>query len=191
MNLPDGQITQKSVKPLWQEYSDFQKSQISLYPPYPAPLRGAFRERHGRRGGMRRTQRRARRAMLLRTAKSCGPDISTLVSSLRSFPQATVAKEPDRRGEREVSRKTIARGMPGVSGVTVVTTVHFLPRAHRRPAFPAPSDRRGREIDGKPRVLRAARLNVFLAVVARSAATKQSSFLVHLAKNWIASLRSQ
>jgi hypothetical protein len=29
-----------------------------------------------------------------------------------------VAKEPDRRGEHEISRKTIARGMPGVSGVT-------------------------------------------------------------------------
>ena len=31
----------------------------------PVPLRGAFRERHGRRGGMRWTQRRARRAMQL------------------------------------------------------------------------------------------------------------------------------
>jgi hypothetical protein len=35
----------------------------------------------------------------LRTAKSCGPDTPTLVSSLRSNPQATVAKEPGRRGE--------------------------------------------------------------------------------------------
>jgi hypothetical protein len=33
----------------------------------------------------------------------------------------TVAKEPGHRGERDISRKTIARGMPGVSGVTVVT----------------------------------------------------------------------
>jgi hypothetical protein len=30
----------------------------------------------------------------------------------------TVAKEPDRRGEHEGNRKTIARGMPGDSGVT-------------------------------------------------------------------------
>src|SRR6266700_527592 len=82
-NLPDGQITQKSVKPLWQKYSDFPKLQISLYPPHPVPLRGAFRERHGRRGGMRWTQRCARRAILLRTVKSCGPGTSTLVSSLR------------------------------------------------------------------------------------------------------------
>src|SRR5260370_25306758 len=33
----------------------------------------------------------------------------------------TVAKEPGHRGEHEISVKTIARGMPGVSGVTVVT----------------------------------------------------------------------
>src|SRR6266850_6827324 len=79
--LPDGQITQKSVKPLLQKYSDFPKSQISLYPSHPVPLGGAFRERHGRRDGLRWTRRRARRAMPMRTVKSCGPDISTLVSS--------------------------------------------------------------------------------------------------------------
>jgi len=32
-----------------------------------------------------------------------------------------VSNKPGHRGEREVSRKTIARGMPGRSGVTVVT----------------------------------------------------------------------
>jgi hypothetical protein len=47
--------------------------------------------------------------MLQRTAKSCGPDASTLASSLaelksaqpgldKTYPQATVAKEPDHRG---------------------------------------------------------------------------------------------
>jgi len=82
-NPPDGQITQKSVKPLLKKYSDFPKLRISLYPSHPVPHRGAFRERHGRRGGMRWTQRCARRATLLRTVKSCGPDTSTLVSSLR------------------------------------------------------------------------------------------------------------
>jgi hypothetical protein len=35
--------------------------------------------------------------------------------------EATVARKPGHRGERDISRKTIARGMPGVSGVTVVT----------------------------------------------------------------------
>ena len=37
-------------------------------------------------------------------------------------PLATVTKKPDRRGGHDISRKTIARGMPGDSGVTVVTS---------------------------------------------------------------------
>src|SRR5438874_4809308 len=62
----------------------------------------------------------------------------------------TVSNKPGHRGEREVSRKTIARGMPGRSGVTVVTTlVCFVLFRTRdcgrigRPAFPAPSDFKG------------------------------------------------
>jgi hypothetical protein len=60
-----------------------------------------------------------------RTAKSCGPDAPTLASSFRGVipARATVAKEPGRRGEHVISCKTIARGMPGISGVTVVTTL--------------------------------------------------------------------
>src|SRR5260370_32586430 len=37
-----------------------------------------------------------------------------------------VSNKPGHRGEREVSRKTIARGMPGRSGVTVVTMLVCL-----------------------------------------------------------------
>jgi hypothetical protein len=53
-----------------------------------------------------------------------------------------VSNKPGHRGEREVSRKTIARGMPGRSGVTVVTTLvcffisHARLRAHRAPGIP-------------------------------------------------------
>src|ERR1700677_3882804 len=39
---------------------------------------------------------------------------------LRITP-ATVTNKPGHRGEREATVKTIARGMPDVSGVTVVT----------------------------------------------------------------------
>jgi hypothetical protein len=57
-----------------------------------------------------------------RTAKSCGPDASTLAFKLvRGISLATVTTKPDHRGERDISRKAIARGMPGDSGVTVVT----------------------------------------------------------------------
>jgi hypothetical protein len=40
--------------------------------------------------------------------------------------QATVTKKPDHRGEHEGDRKTIARGMPGESGVTVVDLLAVL-----------------------------------------------------------------
>src|SRR5260370_35456405 len=73
-----------------------------------------------------------------------------LASSLREEAQATVSNKPGHRGEREVSRKTIARGMPGETGVTVVTTLVCLFFYHtrgcgciERPAFPAPSDIQG------------------------------------------------
>src|SRR6266404_1443142 len=51
--------------------------------------------------------------MLKRTAKSCRSGAPMLASSLRQEAQATVSNKPGHRGEREVSRKTIARGMPG------------------------------------------------------------------------------
>src|SRR6476620_1733835 len=50
---------------------------------------------------------------LQRTAKSCRSDAPMLASSLREEAQATVSNKPGHRGEREVRRKTIARGMPG------------------------------------------------------------------------------
>ena len=40
----------------------------------------------------------------LRTAKSCGPDASTLASSWRSDPLTTVTTKPDHRGERGGNR---------------------------------------------------------------------------------------
>src|SRR5205809_7477578 len=93
---------------------------------------------------------------LTRTAKSCGSDAPMLASSLREEAQMTVSNKPGHRGEREVSRKTIARGMPGRSGVTVVTMlvcfVLFRTRGCGRigrPAFPAPSDLRGQDVQAK------------------------------------------
>ena len=78
-----------------------------------------------------------------RTAKSCGPDASTLAFKLvRGISLATVTRKPDHRGERDISRKTIARGMPGDSGEPVVTTScafyfsHARLRVHRAPGIP-------------------------------------------------------
>jgi hypothetical protein len=81
-----------------------------------------------------------------RTAKSCGPDAPTLASSFvgwsarRWWQESPVTKESAKE-----TVKTIARGMPGDSGVTVVTNACAFYQYTRgcgrigRPAFPAPS----------------------------------------------------
>ena len=80
--------------------------------------------------------------VLVRTAKSCGSDAPMPASSLREAAQATVSNKHGHRGEHEVSRKTIARGMPVISGVTVVTTLvcffhlHARLRVHWVPGIP-------------------------------------------------------
>jgi hypothetical protein len=59
---------------------------------------------------------------LTRTAKSCGPDAPTLVSSRRnSFRWRRWQTSPVTGEITKETVKTIARGMPGVFGVTVVT----------------------------------------------------------------------
>src|SRR5882757_3930193 len=50
---------------------------------------------------------------------------------LRSYPRGDGGKKADHRGDHEGTRKTIARGMPGDPGVTVVTNarVYYATRA--------------------------------------------------------------
>ena len=61
-----------------------------------------------------------------RTAKSCGPGAATLASIRPACAgSATGARKAVPRGEREVSRQTIARGKPGCPGCTCQTRVHF------------------------------------------------------------------
>jgi hypothetical protein len=74
----------------------------------------------------------ARRAARKRTAKSCGPDAPTLASSWRKRFRWRQWQESPVTGESaKETVKTIARGMPGVSGVTVVTNARafYTPRA--------------------------------------------------------------
>src|SRR5882724_5001824 len=74
--------------------------------------------------------------MLLRTAKSCGPDAPTLASSSRSRVGPTGLRQDisaDDGGKRARSPgrarrkplKPLRAGMPGDSGVLVVTRVRF------------------------------------------------------------------
>ena len=92
---------------------------------HPVPTRGALRGRHGRRerDAMDAVASCARtacgRMMLKRTVKSCGPDTPTLVSSLRMQVRRRRGQESPVPGEStKETVKTIARGMPGDSGVT-------------------------------------------------------------------------
>src|SRR5882724_12547187 len=79
------------------------------------------------------------------------------------YSRMTVAKKAGHRGEHEISRKTIARGMPGDSGVTVVTSCAFylLPlrtslRMHRASGIPCALYSEARTVPAKLRAHRAA-----------------------------------
>ena len=97
------------------------------------------------------------REMLQRTAKSCGPDAPTLASSLRSCVGPTGLrqnlirrrrwqKSPVTGRARHKLLKPLRAGMPGDSGVLVVTRVRSTTTKCTRdrgcnghPAFPTPS----------------------------------------------------
>src|SRR5467141_1835113 len=87
---------------------------------------------------------------LTRTAQACRSDAPIVGVKFAIRSAGDGVKKRGHRGEREVSRKTIARGMPGRSGVTVVTMLvcffHCMRGRGRiaRPAFPAPSIFSGR-----------------------------------------------
>jgi hypothetical protein len=103
-------------------------------PHYPVPLkRGVCAIVTDVGCGMRWTRACQRRMTLIRGRRSrvvLTPRRWRQVCE-RQLSQATVARKPGHRGERDISRKTIARGMPGDSGVTVVTTlVCYLHTAH-------------------------------------------------------------
>src|SRR5665213_423885 len=79
---------------------------------------------------------------------SCRPDAGVKLVR-RNFHRRGWQESPVTRESAEETVKTIARGMPGVSGVTVVTCLrafYFCTQGCgrvERPAFPAPSDRGG------------------------------------------------
>src|SRR6266446_2342785 len=106
------------ARSLLRPISEFQKFRLPTNPNHfyidhcPVPQRGVRTSRT--RGGMRWTRAaRETNAACWRTAKSCRSDapIVGVKSAIRSAGDGV--KKRGHRGEREVSRKTIARGMPG------------------------------------------------------------------------------
>src|SRR5258707_8337188 len=101
--------------------------------------------------------------MLKRTAKSCGSGAPMLASSLREEAQATVSNKPGHRGDHEVRRKTIARGMPGLFRCTcgdyarvLCLISHARLWVHWAPGIPCALCFIGRTVLAKPRAPRAA-----------------------------------
>src|SRR5260370_41662969 len=94
----------------------------------------------------------------------------------------TVSNKRGHRGEREVSRKTIARGMPGETGVTVVTTLvcfihlHARLRVHWASGIPCALCFPGRMVHAQLGRIAPRECGVVFGVdvIARSGATKQS-----------------
>ncbi len=115
-DLPDGRGWQKTVKPFFEKYFAFSVPQIRrMVLPVPVYLRGVTRRHEtldlgcGGRGGA------DRRAAHSRTAKPCGPGAPTLASSslvMLRITRVMGARKPGPQGERGISRKTIAQGMP-------------------------------------------------------------------------------
>ena len=141
---------------LSQKYSDFQKRQISLYRFHPVPPGGALANvinvgagcdgREGAGDGRCRSGRASR--VVLISLK--------LVSSLRSFPQATVAQSSPGR-----SRSKPYKHRAGMPGVRCDRGAHYaqnlLLRAHRRPVSPRPLIAEDANVRAKPRASGAAR----------------------------------
>jgi hypothetical protein len=115
----------------------------------PASTRGADRDRHETRGGMRWTRQRMRRARLAWTTKSCGPGAPGLALSAQ---RAILARDGDYEvtdtGKiTKISVNTVAQGRPGVSVEPVVNNSCAFLVAHEaagaastrfslRPLFP-------------------------------------------------------
>jgi hypothetical protein len=164
---PDGQITPKFLSiPETKNISLLTARKSATYAPRPVPLRGVSRssrtlvrdavdaccaddERHGRR-----------------TAKSCGPDAPTLVSSFAEvIPLDDGGKQARSPGRaRRKPLKPLRGECRVISGVTVVTMLvwffifHARLRAHRAPGIPcALLISGGQESPGKTRANCAAR----------------------------------
>jgi hypothetical protein len=142
--VPDGQITESCPAPFAKIFSFSPDPNQQYIARRPVPQRGARaivtdagRDAVDTDGA--EDDRRWRW-----TAKSCGPDAPTLESSRwRQLRRRRWQKSPVTGESTKETVKTIARGMPGDSGVTVVTTLvcslhhlHARLRVHRAPGIP-------------------------------------------------------
>lgn len=118
---PTGARAAKLSIPLTKNNSLYRKVESAVRSAPSCPARGASRERHDTRGGMRWTRGcRKTSGAFARTAKSYGPDAPMQASSLRRCWRIAWATVTSRGspGRLRISRQTIARGRPGFPAVT-------------------------------------------------------------------------
>ena len=169
-----------------QKYFCFTEAKLRLYSPRPVPDRGVA-QRHETRGGMRWTLTVPETKALF-----CGRPSRVVLAPRRRCQVGgsnsagdgdKKARSPGRARNRPLTPSRA--GMPGDSGGLVVTNSRvFLPTRGcgciGRPAFPTPFW--GRMICKTRAFSRRGNADSYLAVIARSGATKQSSFLLRCAK---------
>ena len=126
--LSDGKsipIYGNRVKPQNKKYFALSEIKIRLYQLHPVPTRGAYHDRHERGAGSggrgnaldeRHGSVRQRRVVL----------------TPRSW-RLRWQQYKAHRGERVISRKAIAQGMPDVLRCPVCSCAHFLPNLRMRP----------------------------------------------------------
>src|SRR6266851_8009207 len=133
----------KPVQSRCEKFSACPVGQISDLTPRVSPERGAARDRHETRGGMRWT----RKLRLTSAADADGevvwswrPDAGVKLAG--SIPPMTVARKPVHRGEHEVSRKPLRREgrMPPLNLYArvrfLLCTLHTRPRVQRASGLP-------------------------------------------------------
>ena len=163
-------------------------------------MRGASRSSRtlragcGGRGSVRRVSAKTNDVVAYgEDAWSWRPDAGAKLAE--AIPPVTGARKPGPRGERDISRKTIAWGMPDVSGASAVNTRVHTPTTERtrgcgcigHPAFPAPSSISEGGSANNSGAIRAARTRDYILRHCERSEAIHSFF----AAQWIASLRSQ
>ena len=130
---PTGCFWRDVSSPISKNISVLQHHKSPYIPPRPVPPKGRCAT-SSTRGGMRWTL-----TVLLTRAPDADGEVvwswrlDAGVKSAEAIPPATETNQPDLRGEHEVSRKTIAWGMPGVTGVTCMLVCAFYSILHTRP----------------------------------------------------------
>jgi hypothetical protein len=125
----------RDVQPFAQKYSSFRNSEFMIKRRRPALTKEALRHRHETWCGMRWTLLVRQANAPRRTVKPCGPDPPMPGSSLPMDKSARRRglTSPVPRGERGVSRKAIAQGVPDRFGLPDYL-VCTLPLSAHKPA---------------------------------------------------------